>query len=89
MSKPQRFWIGLLYAAVFVLGAAYSLFQHRDAINWPTVPIKETLPFSLLLILALVVYALFRVVALVLERLNGTSLAALGSLQTNLRSGKP
>jgi uncharacterized membrane protein HdeD (DUF308 family) len=90
MSKPQRFWLGLLYGAVFVLGAAYAFFQHRDAINWPTVnwptvPMKETFPYLLLLVLALLVYGLFRMASSVRELLNGASLAALGTLQTNLR----
>ena len=89
MSKPQRFWLGLLYGAVFVLGAAYAFFQHRDAINWPTVnwptvPMKETFPYLLLLVLALLVYGLFRMASSVRELLNGASLAALGTLQTNL-----
>jgi hypothetical protein len=35
---------------------------------------KEILPFSLLLILALVVYVLFRAAGSVLERLNGMPL---------------
>jgi hypothetical protein len=85
MSKPQRFWVGLLYGAVFVLGAAYGVFQHRDAINWPTVPLKETFPYLLLLVLALLVDVLFRTASSVRELLNGASLAALGTLQTNLR----
>ena len=45
--------------------------------------IKEILPFSLLLILALVVYGLFRAAGSVLERLNGVSIAAHSSLHTN------
>jgi len=85
MSKPQRFWLGLLYGAVFVLGAAYGIFQHRDAINWPAIPMKETFPYLLLLVLALLVYGLFRAASSVRELLNGASLAALGTLQTNLR----
>ena len=85
MSKPQRFWLGLLYGAVFVLGAAYGVFQHRDAINWPTVPLKEAFPYLLLLVLALLVDGLFRTASSVRELLNGASLAALGTLQTNLR----
>jgi len=44
---------------------------------------KEILPFSLLLILALVVYGLFRAAGSVLEWLNGVSLAAHSTLHTN------
>ncbi len=51
-----------------VLGAAYGLFEQPQAIDWLTdsmkeisLPfMKEILPFSLLLILALVVYGLFQ-----------------------------
>jgi hypothetical protein len=89
MSKAQRFRLGLFYGAVFVLGAAYGVFEHqKQAIDWLTdsLPlIKEILPFSLLLILALIVYGLFRVTSSVRGLLNGASLAALGTLQTNLR----
>jgi len=85
MSKPQRFRLGLLYGAVFLLGAAYSVFQHQEAINWLTDSMKEIFAFLLLLILALVVDGSFRAVRSVRELLNGASLAALGTLQTNLR----
>jgi hypothetical protein len=87
MSKAQRFWLGLLYGGVFVLGAAYGTFEHqKQAIEWVThsLPhIKEILPFLLLLILALVVYGLFRAAGSVLERLNGVSVAAHSTLHTN------
>ena len=87
MSKAQRFRLRLFYGAVFILGAAYGVFEHqKQAIDWLTdsLPlIKEILPFSLLLILALVVYGLFRAAGLVLERLNGISLAAHSALHTN------
>ena len=93
MSKAQRFRLGLLYGAIAVLGAAYGVFEQpqsidrfansMDGILLPLM--KEILPFSLLLILALVVYGLFRAASSVRELLNGASLAALGSLQTNLR----
>jgi hypothetical protein len=87
MSTAQRFWFGLSYGAVFVLGAAYGIFEHqKQAIEWVThsLPlIKEILPFFLLLILALVVYGLFRAAGSVLERLNGVSVAAHSTLHTN------
>src|SRR5262249_44676307 len=80
MSKEQRFWLGLVYGAVFVLGAAYGIFEHqKQAFDWLTdsLPLmKEILPFSLLLILALVVYGLFRAAGSALERFNGVCLAA-------------
>jgi hypothetical protein len=67
-----------------VLGAAYAVYEHQQAIGRFTdsmkevwLPLmKEILPFSLLLILALVVYGLFRAAGSVFERLNGISLAA-------------
>jgi len=92
MSKAQRFrWLGLLYGAMAVLGAAYGVFEQQHAVDRLTnsmkevsLPlIKEILPFSLLLILALVVYGLFRAAGSVLERLNGVSIAAHSSLHTN------
>src|SRR5262245_25898801 len=51
MSKPQRYWLGLFYGAVFVLGAAYSVFQHQEAIYWLTDSMKEIFAFLPLLIL--------------------------------------
>jgi hypothetical protein len=91
MSKAQRFRLGLLYAAMPVLGAAYGFFEQQQAIDWLTnsmkevsLPLmKEILPFSLPLILALVIYGLIRVAGSVLERLNGVSLAAHATLHTN------
>src|SRR5262249_27042482 len=51
MSKEQRSWLGLVYGAVFVFGAAYGIFEHqKKAIDWLTnsLPlIKEILPFFL------------------------------------------
>jgi hypothetical protein len=44
---------------------------------------KELLPFSLVLILASVVYGLLRAAGSLLERLNGISLAAHSTLHTN------
>src|SRR6185369_10997184 len=85
MSKAQ--WLGLLYGAIAVLGAAYGVFGHQHAVasmKEVSLPlIKEILPFSFLLILALVVYGLFRAAGSVLERLNGISLAAHSTLHTN------
>jgi hypothetical protein len=87
MSKERRFWLGLVYGAVFVLGAAYGIFEHQKrAVDWLTdsLPlIKEILPFLLLLILALMVYGLFRAAGSVLKSLNGVSLAAHSTLHTN------
>jgi hypothetical protein len=87
MSKEQRFWLGLVYGAVFVFGAAYGIFEHqKKAIDWLTnsLPlIKEILPFFLLLILALVVDGLFRAAGSVFERLNGVSVAAHSTLDMN------
>jgi hypothetical protein len=88
MSKAQG---GLLYGAIAVLGAAYGVFEQPQAIDRFTdsmkevwLPLmKEILPFSLLLILALVVYGLFRAAGLVLERLNGVSTAAHSTLHRN------
>jgi hypothetical protein len=91
MIKAQRFRLGLLYGAICVLGAAYGVYQQQRAIDWLTdsmkevsLPLmKEMLPFSLLLILALVVYGFFRAASSALERLSGVSLAAHTILHTN------
>jgi hypothetical protein len=91
MSKAQRYRLGLLYGAMPVLGAAYAVFEQQRAIDWLTDSIKgislplmkEILPFFLLLVLALVVYGLFRAAGSVVERLNGISLAAHSTLHTN------
>ena len=91
MSKPQRYRLGLLYGAIALLGAAYGVLQQPQAIDrfansmhgvWLPL-MKEILPFSLLLILALAVYGLFRAAGSVLERLNGVSIAAHSSRHTN------
>jgi hypothetical protein len=64
MSTAQRFRLGLFYAAVALLGAAYGVFEQQQALDWLTSSMKgvmkEVVPFSLPLILALVVYGLFR-----------------------------
>jgi hypothetical protein len=89
MDAGQKFKLGFVYAAVFLLGVAYGVFEHQtEAIDWVTgsLPrIKEILPFSLLLIFALVVCGLFRAAASLLERLNGVSLAGHTTLHTNYR----
>jgi hypothetical protein len=90
MSKEQRFRLVLLYGGIAVLGAAYGVFEQPHAIDRLAnsmkqfLPLmKQTLPFSLPLILALVVYGLFRAVGSVFERLNGVSIAAHSSRHTN------
>jgi hypothetical protein len=89
MDKGHMFKLGFVYAAVFVLGVAYGVFEHQtEARDWVTgsLPrIKEILPFCLLLILALLVVGLFRAANSLLERLNGVSLAAHSTLHTNYR----
>ena len=89
-SKARTFRLVLLYGAIAVLGAAYGVFEQPQAIDRlansmkQSLPLmKEMLPFSLLLILALVVYGLFRVAGLILERLNGVSMAAHSNLHMN------
>src|SRR5262249_10042267 len=86
-SKARTFRLVLLYGAIAVLGAAYGIFEQPQAIDRFANSMKQSLPLmkeiSLLLILALVVYSLFRAVGLVLERLNGVSIAAQCSRHTN------
>jgi hypothetical protein len=88
MSTAQRFRLGLFYAAIPVLGAAYGVFEQgvfeqQRAIDWLTYSMEEVAPLSIPLILALVVYGLFRAAGSVLERINGVSLAAHTTLHTN------
>ena len=89
MDKGHMFKLGFVYAAVFVLGVAYGVFEHQtEARDWLTeaLPrIKEILPFSLLLIFALLLIGLFRAATSVVERLNGVCLAAHSTLHTNYR----
>jgi hypothetical protein len=97
MSKAQSFRLGLLYVAIAVLGAAYAVFEHQQAIGRFTGSMKEVwlplmremLPFFLLLVLALVVYALCRGAASILERVNGISLAAHTTLHRDYGKASP
>ena len=73
------------YGVIALLGTAYGVFEQQEGISWLTHSMKQMFPFLLLLMLALVVYGLFRAASSVRELLNGASLAALGTLQTNLR----
>ena len=100
MTTAQRFRLGLFFAAMPVLGAAYGVFEQQRAIDSLTHSIKEVMPWliysmkevvllSLPLILALVVYGLFHAAGSVLERLNGVSLAAHATLHVNYGKASP
>jgi hypothetical protein len=85
MSTSQRISrgfhrLGLLYAAIPVLAGVYDAYQvaahyleQQQAINWLTIFVPR---LGLALILAFVVYALFRAAALVLVWLHGVALSA-------------
>ena len=95
MSKAQKYSLGLLYGAIAILGAAYGFFEHPHTINSLvaskqelTLHMGEILPLFLLLILALMVCGLVRATGSVLDRLNGTSLAAHSTLHTNYEKAR-
>ena len=79
MSAAQRIGVGLFYAAMAVLGAAYAVFEHHQA-NRLVHFINEMMPSFLILILVFVVYGLFRTAVSVLRELNGVSRAAHATL---------
>jgi mannose/fructose/N-acetylgalactosamine-specific phosphotransferase system component IID len=82
MSTAQRLGVGLFYAAMAVLGAAYAVFEHHQASRLAHF-IKDVMPAFLILILVFVVYALFRTVVSVLKELNGVSRAAHATLHAD------
>jgi mannose/fructose/N-acetylgalactosamine-specific phosphotransferase system component IID len=82
MTTAQRVGVGLFYAAMAVLGAAYAVFEHHQA-DRLTHFIKELMPAFLVLILVLAVYGLLRKVVSVLKELNGVCRAAHATLHAN------
>jgi hypothetical protein len=79
MNNAQRLGVALFYAATAALGAAYAIFEQHQA-NLLGHAIKEVMPALFILIVAFVVFALFRTVVSVLRRLNGVSRAAHATL---------
>ena len=79
MSTARKLGLGLFYAAIAGLGAAYAVFEHHQA-NRLVHFINEMMPSFLILILVFVVYGLFRTAVSVLKELNGVSLAAHATL---------
>jgi hypothetical protein len=80
MSSRSFHRLGLLYAAIAVLAGAYSAYEvaateleRQNAVNWLTIFLPR---LSLALLLAFVVYGLFRAAGSVLVRLHGVALAA-------------
>ena len=59
LSTAQKFGVGLLYAAIAVLGAAYAVFEDHQA-NRLVPVIKEMMPAFLILALVVVVYVSLR-----------------------------
>jgi len=73
-------WLGLLYAAIPVLACASDAYEvaaaeleQQHAINWLTIFVPR---LSLALILAFIVYGLFRAAGSVLLRLHRVALSA-------------
>jgi membrane associated rhomboid family serine protease len=79
MSTAQKFAVGLFYAAIAGLGAAYAVFEHHQA-NRLVHFVNEIIPSFLILILVFFVYGLFRTAVSVLKELNGVSRAAHATL---------
>jgi hypothetical protein len=74
------YWLGLLYGAIPVVACAYDAYEvaateleQQHAFNWPTIFVRRV---SLALILAFVVYGLFRAAGSVLLRLHRVALSA-------------
>jgi hypothetical protein len=72
--------LGVLYAAIPVLAAAYDAYevatielQRQHTINWLTIFVPR---LGLALVLALLVYGLFRAAGSLVERLHGVAVAA-------------
>ena len=82
MSTARKLGLGLFYAAVAGLGAAYALFEQHQA-NRLVHFLNEMMPSFLILILVFVVYALFRTAVSVVKRLNGVARAAHATLHAD------
>ena len=74
------YWLGLLYAAIPVLACVYDAYEvaateleRQHAINWLTIFVPR---LSLGLILAFMVYGLFRAAGSVLVRLHRVAISA-------------
>jgi hypothetical protein len=67
--------VGIFYAAIAVLGAAYALFEQHQA-SLIVFCLEEMMPAFLILVLVVVVYGLLRTTGAVLKQLNGASRAA-------------
>lgn len=79
MSGTQKLGLGLFYAAMAGLGAAYAIFENHQA-NQLVHFVNELVPSFLILILVVLVYGLFRRAVSVLKQLNGVSGAAHATL---------
>lgn len=78
VSSRRFHGLGLFYAAIPVLAGAVSAYEvatspGQNAVNWLTIIVPR---LSLTLILALMVFGLFRAVGSLLTRLHGVALAA-------------
>jgi hypothetical protein len=97
MSTTQRISrgfhrLGILYAAIPVLAGVYDAYEvaahyleQKQAIDWLAIFVPR---LGLALILAFVVYALFRAAGLVLVRLHCVALATQPAWQTSNRSAR-
>lgn len=74
VSTARKLGVGLFYAAIAGLGAAYAVFEHHQA-NRLAHLINEMMPAFLALILVFV-YCVFRMAVSAVKELNGVSLAA-------------
>jgi len=84
MNTAQRLGVGLFYAAIAALGAAYALLEHGRA-NWLVQFFEKLMPILLILALVIAIYRLFRMIASVLRELDGVSRAAHAVLYSNYR----
>ena len=82
MSIARKLGLGLLYASIAGLGAAYAVFEHHQA-NRLVHFINEMMPSFLILILMFVIYRLFRTAVSAVKELNGVSQAAHATLHVD------
>jgi hypothetical protein len=82
MSTAQKLGVGLLYAAIALLGAVYAVFELHQTdrlIHF----FEELMPALLILVLVFVIYGLVQAVTSVLKMLRGASRAAHATLHMN------
>ena len=82
MSTARKLGLGLFYAAIAGLGAAYAVFEQHQA-NRLVHFLNEMMPSFLILILVFIIYGLLRTAVSLLKELNGVSRAVHATLHVD------